>query len=88
MGAVIVADAAAEFAIGLVRAEGFDPRVFVRRNGLLRELAADPVGSLGQDDRLSRFQRRQARRATSQAAADDDQIGMYFPRLLRPFRAP
>ena len=52
--------------------------MFIRRNGLLSELAADPVGGFGHDDLASRPKRRQSRRATAKPAAGNDDVGLDF----------
>ena len=65
-GAVVRADAVAQRAVGRGDAEPLDPGVLVGRHGLAGELAADPVGRLGQHDRAPgppRPARRRPRRA-------------------------
>ena len=54
MAAVILADAPPQGPVGGIDAELLDPGVFVGRDGLRGELAADPVGRLGQDDGAAR----------------------------------
>ena len=80
---VKIADAGAEFLIAARAAEGFNPLVLVRRNGLLRNLAADPVGFFRHDDVEPVARRRERRRTAAHAAADDDEVGRHFPRARR-----
>jgi hypothetical protein len=50
MSPVVVPDLLPQCAIAGGRAELLDPRVFIRRNCLIRELAPYPVRLLRQDD--------------------------------------
>ncbi len=78
VAAVVFADAAAQVAIGAGGAELLDPGVFVGRHGLLGELAAEPVGFLGEQYATTGAGRRERRGTTAQAAADDDDIRPHF----------
>src|SRR5690625_3753586 len=51
ISSVIIADPSAQFAVGCSRSMAFDRPVVVRRNGLGSELAADPFGFFGENDR-------------------------------------
>ena len=93
MVAVILADSASEGEIRGVAAERLDPGVLVGGNGLLRELAADPVGRLGHDDRPpvpKRPQRRRdSRRARPRRSRRPPQSpSVSPPRLGRPGPSP
>ena len=67
-----------ERAVPAGAAERLDPRVLVRRDGLGRELAADPVGLLGEDDAPAQCRRRERRGHAAGAAADDQDRGVEF----------
>ena len=66
---VVVADAGAQFAIPARRTVRLDPLVLVGRHALLGELAADPVGFLGQRDAQARPGRGQRCRHAAQPSA-------------------
>ena len=72
---IVVANPCSESLVARIAAELFDPGVLIRRNRLRGELAADPVGGLGQDHRQPLPQRRQRRRAASQPTPHDHQVG-------------
>ena len=72
---VVVSDAPAEFAVRSRATELLNPRVLVRRDGLLRQLAADPVRLLGHHHRVPVAREREGGSASARAAADDDRVG-------------
>ena len=78
MPRVVVAHPAAEGLVAFRAAEGLDQRMFVGRDGLRRELAAEPIGFLGQDHPEARARRGEGGGEAPQAAADDDEIGGEF----------
>ena len=67
--------------------ELLDPAVFVRRNGLLRELPANPVRRFGQHDPPSQAAGGECRGAASQAAAHDENVGLQQTARPRSRRA-
>ena len=75
---VVIAHAAAEGLVTFRAAEGFDLRVFVGRDGLGGELAADPIGFFGHDDAEARTGRRERGGDATHTAADDDEIDRAF----------
>jgi hypothetical protein len=70
-------------AIGAVAAEALDPRMLVGRHGLGRDLAADPVGLLGQDHVEPGPARGERGGAAAEAPADDHEVGGHLPRAAR-----
>src|SRR5690606_16562967 len=88
MIAVVLPDATAEPVITERTAQWqpLDVAVLVRWHGLGRELTTEPVRRLGQDHPLPQRRRGHGRGATTQAAADDQDVG---PALAwRPPRSP
>jgi hypothetical protein len=75
---VVIAHAAAESRVGLRAAEGFDLGVFVGRDGLRGELAADPVGLFGHDHAEAGARGGERGGDATGAAADDDEVGGEF----------
>src|SRR5579875_3047848 len=75
MPSVIGANPVTEAAIGARTAERFDPGMFVRGHGLLRQLPADPIGFFGEQDRATGAGRCQGRGAATHTSADNDDIG-------------
>ena len=53
-------------------------RILIGRDGLAGQLAADPVGWLGQDDGFSQSRRAQGGGDTARSAADDQDVGGYL----------
>ena len=74
MVAIVIADALPECPVRCTRAELLDPGMLVGRDGLGGELAADPVGRLGQYDRAAGPKRGQRRGAAPEAAPHDHHI--------------
>ncbi|ODA72355.1 hypothetical protein APS67_003532 [Streptomyces sp. AVP053U2] len=73
---VVGADRFAQRPVGGRDTELLDPRVFVRRDGLRGELAADPVGLLGEDDGAPRTAGGERGGHTARAAARDEDLGL------------
>ncbi len=76
--AVVIANVLAKRTVARRRAVLLDPRIFIRRHGLRRQLAAEPFEFLGQDDAAAEFQRRKRRCDPAQTAADDDDVAGEF----------
>ena len=87
MAAIVIADSLPQCPVRRTRAKLLDPGMLVGRDGLRRELAADPVGRFGQDDRAAGPQSGQGGRAASQAAADDHDIGTDLRSVTHRWRA-
>jgi len=72
---VISAHVVAILAVAARAAKLLNPAVLVRRHCLCRQLAANPVRFLRQDDAVAQAGRRHRRRHATGAAADDQDIG-------------
>lgn len=72
---VILAHGRSEVPVSLRCAVRFDPLVLVRRDALLGDLPADPVGFFGKDYREAIAQCGQCGRAAAESAASDDEVG-------------
>jgi hypothetical protein len=75
---VVLPDGESILAIGLSTAERLDPRMFVGRHGLGRDLAADPVGLFGEDDAGAVPERRDRRGNSAKPTADDGDVRPAF----------
>jgi hypothetical protein len=71
---VVIADALPQLEVRARAADGFDEGVFIRRHGLRRELAADPVGLLGQDHALAAPRGGEGRGAAAESTADHHDV--------------
>src|SRR5205823_5828862 len=69
--------------VGAGAAELLDPGVFVRRDGLRRELSADPVGLVGDDDRHAVTQGRKRGGDAAGPASDHRDIAAELARARR-----
>src|SRR5690606_10455767 len=79
----ILADAVAQLAIGAGDAELLDPGMLIGRHGLARELAAEPVEFLGENDGAAGAQGAESRGDATEAATDDEKIsGKFFGHLV------
>ncbi len=72
------ANAVPKFPIQAGAAEGLDPGILIGRDGLGGELAADPIGFLGNDDAHAIAGGSQGRGAPAGSAADDGHIATEF----------
>ena len=71
---VVGADAPAEVPVGARGAEVLDPAVFIRRDGLLGQLAADPCRFFRHHDAEAVARQGERRRAPADTTADDDGV--------------
>jgi hypothetical protein len=74
VSAIVVADLPPQLAIAGGGAELLDPGVLVRRDRLVRELAADPMGLLRENDPASEPRGSEGGSAGTQPSADDGNI--------------
>ena len=80
---VVLADEASVLAVAVGAAVGLDPAIFVWWDGLLGELAADPVGLFGKDDCVAERGGGEGGGDTAGAAADDEDVcGAFGPFFL------
>lgn len=78
MIAIVLPDTVAQRAIAAGAAVGFDPLMLIRRNGLTRELSADPVGGLGENNFAAGVASAERGSDTARAGADDEDFAMEF----------
>jgi hypothetical protein len=79
---IVVSNAMPECPVGCRRAVFLDPRMLVRWDGLIRELAANPMGLLSQNDPASEPCGSEAGCAGAKPAADDGDVRPKYLHVL------